>query len=83
MKATLNFEVSVRLCGFACDANKTHLEVVCVFGKATAAPNSESEIPLTIKEMLIDGRPLDYLERMLMLKLIGGEQALMTQLKAM
>jgi len=82
MKATLNFNISVRLSGFVADSVTTPLEVVCIFGTPTATPGAETEIPLTIKEMLIDGRPLDYTQREMMLKLIGGTEALKSQLKA-
>lgn len=82
MKATLNFEVSVRLNNFACDAKKSHLEVVCIFGPPTATPDAPTEIPLTIKEMLLDGKLLGYNERELMLNLIGGTEAIKLQLRA-
>jgi hypothetical protein len=51
------------------------IKMVLIFGPPTADPKGK-EIPLTIKEMLMNDRPLDYFQRKMIVEWIGGEDAL-------
>lgn len=85
MKTSLFFDVSARPTwapGVNPNLSGASLEVVCVFGKPTADQAGGSTIPLTIKEMLLNGRLLGYTERQLMVTLLGGEETISRHLKA-
>lgn len=53
-------------------AARAKIDISCVYGVPAAMPTSDSEIPFTIKEMLLNGHVCDFHERQVLLKVFGG-----------
>lgn len=56
-------------------AHKT-IEIVCMYGTPAIAPLSLSEIPFTIKEVLVEGKVQDFHVRHFLIETMGGADAL-------
>ena len=75
MKRTLTFRVATSPLTAGSGERFCTLEVTCVYGRPTADKTMEP-IPLTVKDMLLDGLLLNFEQRELAYALIGGEHAL-------
>lgn len=73
MKRQLKLKLVVD--GDDCPIESVPLEMICICGTPTADP-TQPELPLTIKEIIINNRPLDYGERRLILECFGAQRLL-------
>lgn len=51
------------------------VKMTCVFGPPTADPGGP-EIPLRVKDILMNDKPLDFNQRQLVIEWLGGESEL-------
>lgn len=86
MKATIALEISInRPADMEFDAHplkRVPLEITCVYGKPTCDPESTVEIPLMVKEVVVDGKVLGWEQRDFILGCLGGEEGLCQLIKA-
>lgn len=86
MKSTVRLELSFNrpeeMDADAYSLKRVPLEITCVFGKPTCDPESTVEIPLMVKEIVVDGRVLGWEQREFILGCLGGEEGLCQLIKA-
>ncbi len=81
MKSSLKFNLSITREIEGDLVGSFPFEVVCVYGRPSGDPESTNEIPLMIKEIIIDGKPAPWEVRELLIEHLGGEEALCDLLK--
>lgn len=79
MKASIPFQISISGPSGA-KLKNVLVEVVCVYGPPTGDP-SLKPIPLTIKEVVAEGKPLEFSLKEMFLNAVGGEEALCKMLE--
>jgi hypothetical protein len=72
MKVELNLDLKF--------GHKGPIKITCVYGRPTA-DSTRDPIPLTVRDITLNGRMLDFTERRLIMELLGGKAAIETYLQ--